>query len=76
LLRHTLPGARLSFVDVSQTEGEAAIAVHSERARVEIRDASFSANSRDVFVGCGSKPVLGKNNYASSSGLVRQKSCK
>jgi hypothetical protein len=76
LLRHTLQGARLSFVEVGRTEGEAAIAVHSERARVEIRDSSFSANSRDVLVGCGSKPVLGKNNYGSSSGLVRQQPCK
>jgi hypothetical protein len=76
LLSHTLQGARLSFVEVAGTEGEAAIAVHAERARVEIRDSSFSANSRDVFVGCGAKPVLGKNKYASSSGLVRQQPCK
>jgi len=76
LMRHTAQGTRLSFVDVGRTQGEAAIAVHSEPGRVEIRDSSFSENSRDVFVGCGSKPVLGKNKYASSSGLARQESCK
>jgi hypothetical protein len=76
LMRHTARGTRLSFVDVGRTEGEAAIAVYSEPGRVEIRDGNFSANARDVFVGCGSKPVLGKNEYGSSSGLARQESCK
>ncbi len=76
LMAQTSPDSRLKFVEIGETKGTAAVALNSEPGRVSISDSTFSRNETDLLVGCGAKPTLAGNRYASPRGLVQQASCK
>lgn len=75
-MKQTSPGARMTFVEVSQTKSDAAVGVHSEPGRVDIKSSKFSANAVDVLVDCDAKPGLANNTYSSTRGLTRKSPCK